>query len=222
MKTFVDTRNLPVAPTVNAAQPSSQPSRRLSVKSYERGSRRVTFVVTLRSRAVAEAFCKVVNTTKHERAISTQLLNVMEQIAGFDLTRRIRDDYLQPQVPRWLLDQFNKVAREKGFSTGTKYLKECIARWVSPDTGRRLRRRKTPRRFKRPGNRERFATKGRELIRNEKERIAGKALPRYAFDAEQSKGAIVEIAKEMGMTLSQFFSALMDRECTRWKRERGQ
>jgi hypothetical protein len=228
MKTFMDTKNMPVAPTVNAAQPSYESGRRLKEARYKRGSRRVTFVAILGSPKVAEAFCNVVNTKKHKRAISKILLDAIEEIAGIDPERRDRDLYLQPQVPRSLQDKFNKLAREKGFGTGTKYLRYFIARWVSPNTGSRIRRQTRPRRFRRPGNPDRFAAKGREIIRNEKEligndkeRTAGKALPRYAFDAGKSKAAIVEIAKEMGMTYSEFFSALMDRECARWKQDQG-
>lgn len=128
--------------------------------------------------------------------------------------QRERDGYVQPQVPKGLRDRFKSVARQRGLGGGAAYLRAYLERWINPKTGKRRRR---GGRSLRPRRSQEFATRGRELIMAAQGGTGGESVARYSFDARNSKVGLMNLTRAMNLSISEFFSALMERACTDWE-----
>lgn len=193
--------------------PQSPPRRRLKVQPDGQNPKRLMIEVVLRKAEDATAFYK--NWDKARRATSNTLLAVVEQIAGTSPKQRNRNGYLQPQVPRSLRERFEGIA---GVRRGNKFMRDYIARWIDSETGKRRRNKHTRRHIK-PRQTDAFIAAGRELIDRAKCKIDGDTLVRYPFNAKNMKPGINKLRKARGMTLSEFFTAAVDRACTDCERK---
>jgi hypothetical protein len=217
MRTTTDDKNATAAviPAVQQKKKQTSPRRRLNALPDTQNPRKVTLEVFLRSKEEAGAF--IDRTRKSKRLISDQLLKLIVKIANLVATQRIRDGNLQPQVPKSLRDKIKTLGHETGYGSGAAYLKTHINRLVNPKTGRRQKKKKGGN--IRPADSKVFIARGRELIKDAKSRTNGEILTRYTYDAAQSKTGIMALTKAMDMTLSEFFSALMERAYVDWQRK---
>lgn len=182
--------------------------RRLFIPRWQSGSRSLEIRATLSSVRHAQALYDRYNRSR--RSLSNELLASLEKLSGVKVVPRNRTGYLQPQVPKLLSDQFQALARQSGFRGGSSFLKNYVSRWISPETGNRRRRRSFGP-FKRPHDSQGFIKKGQELVSSARRGENGETLVRYAFDAGLLKKGIIDLARKMTMSLSEFISAAMYR-----------
>jgi hypothetical protein len=151
-----------------------------------------------------------------KRKTSDLILEAVDEITGTG-EKRERRGYVQPQVPKTLRDRFKSVAKQGGSGGGAAYLRDYLEHWIDPETGKR--RLSPRRRYIRPKRSDEFVARGRELIKRAQSGTDGESLVRYTFDAGESKPGLMKLIRAMNISLSEFFSALIERGCADWEEE---
>lgn len=185
---------------------SVKPRRRMEVDPWQGGSRQINIRATLHTIEQAKAFWD--QFCEHRRATSTIVLSNIERLANTNFRPRKKTGYLQPQVPRSLLDRFKSIA---GTRRGTELLRRELEHWVSPISGKR-KRKGLGGPARRPPRSHELRDRGNKLLLDAKQRGKG-AITRYSFDARELKHGVKTLADAMGMTDSEFLSALIERIC---------